>query len=115
MLLLAAERTPGLHKEPPPFVIQVSLSDFYVEYQIKAALDRAEERLPVLSKLHLNIQDVFNDYGVQIMSPHYIADPPRPVVVPKEQWYAAPAVNHEDQEMSQGQARESSNSVGVEN
>lgn len=115
MLLLAAARTPGLRKEPPPFVIQVSLSDFYVEYQINAALDRVEERLPVLSKLHLNILDVFNEYGVQIMSPHYIADPPRPVVVPKEQWYAAPSVNHEDQEMSQGEARESSNSVGVEN
>jgi small-conductance mechanosensitive channel len=115
MLLLAAERTPGLRKEPPPFVIQVSLSDFCVEYQINAALDRAEERLPLLSKLHLNIQDVFNEYGVQIMNPHYIADPPRPLVVPKEQWYAAPAVNHEDQEMSQGEARESSNSVGVEN
>lgn len=115
MLLLAAERTPGLRKEPPPFVVQVSLSDFYVEYQINAALERAEERLPVLSKLHLNIQDVFNEYGVQIMSPHYMEDPPRPVVVPKEQWYAAPAVNHEGQEMSQGEARESSNSVGVEN
>ncbi len=111
MLLLAAERTPGLRKEPPPFVIQVSLSDFYVEYQVNAALNRAEERLPVLSKLHLNIQDVFNEHGVQIMSPHYIADPPRPVVVPKEQWYAAPSVNQEDQEMSQGEARESSDSV----
>ena len=115
MLLLAAERTPGLRKEPTPFVVQVSLSDFYVEYQINAALVRAEERLPVLSKLHLNIQDVFNEYGVQIMSPHYMDDPRRPVVVPKEQWYAAPAFNHKDHEMSQGEARESSNSGGVEN
>lgn len=103
MLLLAAERTPGLRKEPPPFVVQVSLSDFYVEYQINAALDRAEQRLPVLSELHLNIQDVFNEYGVQILSPHYMEDPPRPVVVPKEQWYAAPAVNHEDRKMSPGE------------
>jgi small-conductance mechanosensitive channel len=115
MLLLAAKQTPGLRKEPPPFVVQLSLSDFYVEYQINAALERAEDRLIVLSKLHLNILDVFNEYGVQLVSPHYIADPPRPVVVPKEQWYAAPSVNHEDQEMSQGEARESSNPVGVEN
>jgi small-conductance mechanosensitive channel len=115
MLLLAAERTPGLRKEPPPFVIQVRLSDFYAEYQINAALDRTEERLPVLSKLHLNIQDVFHEYGIQLMSPHYIADPPRPVVVPKEQWYAAPAVKHEGQEISQGETRESSNSGGGEN
>jgi small-conductance mechanosensitive channel len=120
MLLLAAERTPGLRKEPPPFVIQLSLSDFYVVYQINAALVRAEERLPVISKLHLNILDVFNEHGVQLMSPHYIADPPRPLVVPKEQGQAALAVNplavnHEDQEISQGEARESSNSGGVEN
>ena len=98
MLLLAADRTSGLRKEPPPFVVQLRLSDFYVEYQINAALDRAEQRLPVLSELHLNIQDVFNEYGVQILSPHYMEDPPRPVVVPKEQWYAAPAVNHEGPE-----------------
>jgi small-conductance mechanosensitive channel len=113
--LLAAERTPGLRKEPTPFVVQLSLSDFYVEYQINAALDRTEDRLIVLSKLHLNILDVFNEHGVQLMSPHYIADPPRPLVVPKEQWYAAPSVNPEDQEMSQDEARELSNSVGVEN
>jgi small-conductance mechanosensitive channel len=115
MLLLAAERTPGLRKEPQPFVIQVSLADFYVEYQINAALDRAEERLPVLSKLHLNIQDVFNEYEVQIMSPHYMEDPPRPVLVPKEQWYAAPSINHEVNEMSQGVPSESSNPGRFEN
>ena len=33
-----------------------------------------------MSQLHANIQDVFNEYGVQIMSPHYIADPPEPFV-----------------------------------
>jgi hypothetical protein len=86
-----------------PFVVQLRLSDFYVEYQINAALDRAEQPLPVLSNLHLNIQDVFNEYGVQILSPHYMEDPAQPVVVPKEQWYAAPAVNHEDRKMSPGE------------
>jgi hypothetical protein len=79
-----------------------------------AALERAEERLPVLSKLHHNIQDAFNEYGVQLMSPHYMEDPARPKVVPKEQWYAAPAVEHEDREKSQGEARESSNSAVAE-
>ena len=53
MLLVAAERTPGLRKEPLFFVVQLRLSDFYVEYQINAALDRAEQPLPVLSNLHL--------------------------------------------------------------
>ena len=41
--------------------------------------------------LHANIQDVFNEHGVQIMSPHYMADPPAAKLVPPEGWYAAPA------------------------
>ena len=45
----------------------------------------------MLSDLHSAIQDVFNEYGVQIMSPHYVLDPKSPQVVPKEQWHAAPA------------------------
>ena len=45
----------------------------------------------MLNDLHANIQDVFNEYGVQIMSPNYEADPPEVQVVPKEKWYAAPA------------------------
>jgi hypothetical protein len=49
----------------------------------------------VLSVLHANIQDVFNEYGVQIMSPQYFEDPPTPKVVPPSGWYAAPAVQPE--------------------
>ena len=49
-------------------------------------------RIDVLNQLHGNIQDVFNDYGVQIMSPHYVMDPPAPQVIPKNLWYAASAV-----------------------
>jgi hypothetical protein len=45
----------------------------------------------VLDELHQNILDVFNEYGVQIMSPHYMGDPARVPVVPKEHWYQAPA------------------------
>ena len=45
-----------------------------------------------MSDLHANIQDVFNENGVQILSPHFMIQPPQPVVVPKEKWYAAPAV-----------------------
>lgn len=47
--------------------------------------------LPLYTALHRNILDVFNEYGVQIMTPAYRADPPEPKLVPKEQWYAAPA------------------------
>jgi len=93
MLLEAARRTRGLAAEPPPFVLQLSLSDFYVEYQVNARLERPERRLWVLSDLQAHIQDVFNEYGVQIMSPHYWRDPPKPHVVPPSNWFLAPAQN----------------------
>jgi len=44
-----------------------------------------------MSDLHANVQDVFNEHGVQIMSPHYVFDPRSPQVVPPAKWYAAPA------------------------
>ena len=92
MLVDAARRTPGLRSDPAPFVLQTTLSDFYVEYELNVAVDAPQERRSVLSALHANVQDVFNEYGVQIMSPHYESDPPSPAVVPRERWYAPPAV-----------------------
>jgi small-conductance mechanosensitive channel len=93
MLLEAAKRTSEIAPTPLPYVRQTALSDFYVQYRLVAytPVESPALRIDVLSRLHENIQDVFNEYGVQIMSPNYEADPPAPQVVPKEQWYAAPA------------------------
>ncbi len=93
MLLEAARRSPGMMSEPAPFVVQTALSDFYVEYRLVAYAgpEQREKRAKVLDGLHANIQDVFNEYGVQIMSPHYMMDTPQPQVVPRENWHAAPA------------------------
>jgi small-conductance mechanosensitive channel len=93
MLLEAARRTSGVLPEPPAYVVQTALSDFYVEYRLVAWASTSEPqpRARLMNDLHANIQDVFNEYGVQIMSPHYLGDPTQPHVVPKEQWYAAPA------------------------
>jgi small-conductance mechanosensitive channel len=91
MLIRAAESTPGLRSAPKPFVSQSALSDFYVEYRLCAQVDRPEIRRITLTALHANIQDVFNEFGVQIMSPHYESDPLEKVWVPKEQWFEAPA------------------------
>jgi small-conductance mechanosensitive channel len=91
LLLLAAARTPGLRTEPKPIVVQSSLEDFYVKYTLWVCLARQDDRAIVLDGLHANIQDLFNEYGVQIMSPNYVLDPRAPKVVPKEQWFAAPA------------------------
>jgi small-conductance mechanosensitive channel len=91
MLVEAAHRTEGLLKDPPPRVLQRSLSDYYVEYMLGARIAETNRRIAVLDELHRNIQDVFNEYGVQIMSPHYVADPPGKVWVPKDNWYEPPA------------------------
>lgn len=95
MLRNAAERTPGICAEPTPFVLQTALSDFYVEYQVNAHLERPESRVKVLSELHASIQDEFNRHGVQIMSPHYERDTETPAVVPPEKWYTPPAKQDE--------------------
>jgi small-conductance mechanosensitive channel len=91
MLLLAAERTPGLLREPAPFVLQKSLGDFCVVYEINVYCDVPAEMAALYSRLHQNILDVFNEYGVQIMTPAYEGDPERAKVVPKAKWWTAPA------------------------
>ena len=91
LLLLAAERTSGLRRHPKPRVFQTALQDFYVQYTLWVSLERQESRLVTLDALHANIQDLFNEYGVQIMSPNYMLDPAAPKVVAKNDWFAAPA------------------------
>lgn len=91
LLELAASRTDGVRRDPRPFVLQLGLADFYPQYQLNVHLEHAHDRIPVLSVLHANIQDAFNEHGVQIMSPHYLADPATPKVVPPREWRRPPA------------------------
>ncbi len=93
MLVEAARRTPGVVADPAPRVFQVALSDFYPEYRLacQAVPSEPMPRAQVMTMLHANIQDVFNEHGVQIMSPHYLGDPATTKIVPQDQWYAAPA------------------------
>ncbi len=72
-LLTAADRTEMLLKEPKPFVLQTSLDDFYVSYQINAYTKEANKQALIYSKLHENIQDCCNEAGIEILSPHYRA------------------------------------------
>jgi small-conductance mechanosensitive channel len=93
MLIEAARRTEDIAHAPQPVVRQTALSDFYVEYRL-IAYSPAEKplvRAEILHHLHGHIQDVFNEHGVQIMSPHYMMDPSQPQVVPKDKWYTPPA------------------------
>lgn len=70
-LLNAADRTPSVVKEPKPFVLQTSLDDFFVSYQINAYTQDANNQALIYSELHKNIQDCCNEMGIEIMSPHY--------------------------------------------
>ena len=88
---MAAERTGGLEADPRPFVLQTLMGDFTVIYQLNAHCRDVTRMLQTYSELHGHIQDVFNEHGVQIMSPHYEHDPEVPKVVPPEGWYPAPA------------------------
>jgi small-conductance mechanosensitive channel len=72
-LLEAANRTGGIVKTPKPFVLQTSLEDFYVSYQINAYTHDAAHTALTYSELHQHIQDVCNEKGIEIMSPHYRA------------------------------------------
>ena len=91
LLLQAAERTTGIMPEPKPYVLQEALQDFYVKYTLFVCLEHQDQRYFTLNTLHAHIQDLFNEYGVQIMSPNYLADPSSPKVVAKKDWYASPA------------------------
>jgi small-conductance mechanosensitive channel len=91
MLLQAAERTPGLLREPLPFVLIKRLGDFSVFYEINVYSGKPQESPETYHHLHRQILDVFNEYGVQIMTPAYVLDPAQPKVVARDQWYAPPA------------------------
>ncbi len=93
MLIEAARRTSGVLADPAPRVFQTALSDYYPEYRLvcQASHSTAHSRAEALTALHANIQDVFNEYGVQIMSPHYMNDPAEAKIVARKDWYAAPA------------------------
>ncbi len=91
MLTEAAGRTKGLLREPPPFVLQRALEDFRVTYELNAYCEDPERMYPLYSELHRNIQDVFNEHGVQIMTPAYVTDPEEPKIVPQDRWYEPPA------------------------
>jgi small-conductance mechanosensitive channel len=91
MLLMAADRTAGLARDPAPKVLQTALQDFYVEYTLLVTVPDPSQKYVALSELNAHIQDVFNEHGVQIMSPNYEADPEAPKIVPREKWFEPPA------------------------
>jgi small-conductance mechanosensitive channel len=102
MLIEAALRTPGILATPGPAGVSrrpCPISTPNTAWWPRPLPAGANPRAEVVSRLHANIQDVFNEHGVQIMSPHYMADPandkvvppgkagsPRPPASPRHEW-----------------------------
>src|SRR5262245_28464067 len=94
MLLQAAGRCAAPGSEPPrAFVRLKKLGDFAVTYELNLHCSDVPAMMPLYSAMHRNILDVFNEYGVQIMTPAYEGDTEQPKVVAPENWYAAPAAS----------------------
>lgn len=72
-LIQAAQDSPMLVNDPAPFVLQTSLDDFYVSYQLNAYTNETTHIPQIYSLLHQNIQDRCNEADIEIMSPHYSA------------------------------------------
>jgi small-conductance mechanosensitive channel len=71
LLIAAGVRTGGVEKTPAPYVLQTSLDDFYVSYELHVYTRDPVHMRNIYGALHENIQDAFNEAGVEIMSPHY--------------------------------------------
>jgi len=91
LLLMAAFRTKGVLRVPPPRVLKTSLDQFFITYELSVHVQRGTLPFTVLSELNGNVLDACNEYGVQIMTPAYESDRQTPAVVPKDRWYAPPA------------------------
>lgn len=73
LLIEAALNTPGVVDDPRPFILSTSLNDWYPVYQVNAYIKDADKLAQIYSDLHQSIQDRFNEEGIEIMSPHYMA------------------------------------------
>lgn len=73
LLIEAALNTPGVVDDPRPFILSTSLNDWYPVYQVNAYIKDADKLAQIYSDLHQSIQDRFNEEGIEIISPHYMA------------------------------------------
>jgi small-conductance mechanosensitive channel len=93
MLIEAANRTAGLGTEPRPYVLEKQLGDFAVTYELNVFCTNVDKMGALYAALHRNILDVFNENGVQIMTPAYEGDPAEPKIVPPTDWQPSRAAS----------------------
>jgi small-conductance mechanosensitive channel len=90
LLLEAARRTSGIRQAPAPFVLETMLHDFYAIYQINVYIDDASQMPRIYSDLNRHIQDLCNERGIELLSPHYFAQRDgNELTIPKEYKAAA--------------------------
>jgi hypothetical protein len=89
---------PGVDQQIAPVVRKLGLLDWYTSYELQVRLLPATTLPEGRNALHSSIIDVFNEFGVQIMSPNFVMQPKAAVVVPQEAWYTAPAVAPQEPE-----------------
>lgn len=73
LLIDAARQTPDILRNPAPFVLQTSLDDYYISYELNAYTSKPARMAQIYSHLHQHIQDNFAQEKVEIMSPAYFA------------------------------------------
>ncbi|MCU6668267.1 mechanosensitive ion channel family protein [Enterobacteriaceae bacterium H4N4] len=96
ILELAAKRAAGIDLAVPPLVRQLGLMDWYISYELQVRLLPGQSLAAARNALYSHIQDVFNEFNIQIMSPNFVMQPEAAVMVAKENWYTAPAAQPEE-------------------
>jgi small-conductance mechanosensitive channel len=104
LLLKAVAATENILQDPAPVIRQTELSDWYPVYSLTFYVRDPHTRLEILSYLNGNIQDAFNEAGVQIMSPHFKDQPDNPVIIPKGNWFTGTPVKIENPDKSKDEA-----------
>lgn len=89
LLEQAAAKAGGIRTSPAPYVAQTGLGDFAVLYTLHAWIDDPARQMWILSELQGHVLDAFNEAGIQVLTPHYMANPAEPAIVPKERWFPA--------------------------
>ena len=70
LMIEAAREVEGVEEDPAPFVLQTSLDDFYVHYELNVHTRSTRGMDRVYSELHAKLQDRFHAEGIEIASPH---------------------------------------------
>ncbi len=76
LLIESAKATKGILETPEPFVLQKSLDDFSVSYEINAYTEKPNLQASIYSELHQSIQNKFNSNGIDLITPYFNATAP---------------------------------------